>query len=94
MKVVGLNAAVTLEKFYELERMFRDHTLQNFQAIEPRSLAHRRFGDAESVFIFPLESLVWVTLATAVFQALISVAILIFYLLLVGRDVSWTVLPC
>ena len=42
--------------------------------------------------IFPLESLVWVTLATAVFQALISVAILIFYLLLVGRDVSWTIL--
>ena len=42
--------------------------------------------------IFPLESLVWVSLATAVFQAVISVVILIFYLLLVGRDITWTVL--
>lgn len=42
--------------------------------------------------VFPLESLPWVAVFTALFQLTISILVLIFYLLLVQQSLSWTIL--
>ena len=42
--------------------------------------------------IFPLEALPWVTLASALFQALISTLILVGYLLISNGSVHWTII--
>lgn len=42
--------------------------------------------------VFPLEALAWVTTSTALFQAIISIAVLFIYLLVIGHQFSWVVL--
>ena len=42
--------------------------------------------------VFPLESLAWVAILTALFQAAISTGVLLLYLLIVQKTLPWTIL--
>jgi lipopolysaccharide transport system permease protein len=42
--------------------------------------------------VFPLEALAWVTTSTALFQSIISIAVLFVYLIVIGHEFHWVVL--